>query len=240
LRLTLRSFSLRDSPVRVTAPYALSPLFEASGPRSSRVATIVSESFHRSLDLKALLHREVRCRPASVATDGLPDAPLGLVPCLVLNAWPGLIGSIGPEGILVPKRPMHLPVPRDPRLPPDSLAARRLLRGRMPRFAATRKCWRRENRAVGQVPEAQSRGLDPKRLSLVGSPKVPFLSPTPVDVVARSETRRFLLAVGCPWTPFRGGYPKVPAAIRPPRVRSAVLRQWSPSGVQNPRVLSAF
>lgn len=102
LRLTLRSFSLRDSPVRVTAPYALSPLFEASGPRSARVATIVSESFHRSLDLKALLHREVRCRPASVATDGLPDAPLGLVPYLVLNAWSGLDGSIGPEGILVP------------------------------------------------------------------------------------------------------------------------------------------
>ena len=60
---------------------SLSPLFLVSGRGSARVATFGSAPVHRSLDLRALLRREVRCKPDSVAADGPPDAPLGLFPC---------------------------------------------------------------------------------------------------------------------------------------------------------------
>jgi hypothetical protein len=67
---------------RCASPHAgsLSPLLEASGRGSSRVATLGPAPVRSSLDLRVLLRCEVRCEPAGVATDELLDTPLGLVP----------------------------------------------------------------------------------------------------------------------------------------------------------------
>ena len=68
---------------RCASPHAgsLSPLLGASGRGSSRVATFGPAPVRSSPDLRALLRCEVRCEPAGVSTDRLPDTPLGLVPC---------------------------------------------------------------------------------------------------------------------------------------------------------------
>jgi hypothetical protein len=59
---------------------ALSPLFPVAGRGSARVATVGPAPFRRSLDLRVLVRREVRCKLDSVAAGEPPDAPLGLVP----------------------------------------------------------------------------------------------------------------------------------------------------------------
>jgi hypothetical protein len=93
---------------RFASPRAdsLTSLFLVSGRGSARVATFGSAPVRLSLDLRALLRCEVRCEPAGVATDELPDTPLGLVPgWLSMPVPPPLRGVAvadprGPEGPL--------------------------------------------------------------------------------------------------------------------------------------------
>jgi hypothetical protein len=82
-------FGASPSPAGRSAsprPDPLSPLFAVSGRGSARVATDLLASFRRSLDLRVLLHCEVRCGLVGVAAVEPPDAPLGLVPGWFVDA----------------------------------------------------------------------------------------------------------------------------------------------------------
>jgi hypothetical protein len=150
-------------------PDPLSPLFPVSGHGSARVATFGPASFCRSLGLRVLLHREVRCELVGVAAGGLPDAPLGLVPGGFSDASSRRLSEewrlAGPFVVRRPRggRPWMVPLWSEDRAGAlhGSRARRRPARGQVGSASGGRPDSKPRPRGA-LVPIASERGLAPR------------------------------------------------------------------------------